>query len=66
MGSQKTESCTPKRQKDAKERNEGNESENKHEARTKDFVIIEVVSHKINRIRRHRYAKVGAPLYRVR
>ena len=41
-------------------------SEKENEVPTEEFVIDKIVNHKINRSRRHRYAKAGEPLYRVR
>ena len=41
-------------------------SEKENEVPTEEFVIDKIVNHKINRSRRHRYAKAGEPLYLVR
>ena len=46
------------------ERNDETEKEDEHP--TEEFVIHKIIDHKINRSRRHRYAKAGEPLYRVR
>ena len=45
---------------------EKEENQKTEESDTEEFVIDSIVSHKVNKSRRHRYAKQGENLYRVR